>query len=319
MLRYIVKRALTAIPIFFGITLSVYLMSCLAPGSVVNVMAGEGSLTKEAYEALVQQYHLDQPILIRYGYWMGDLLTGNWGTASSTSKPVLDMIIARIGPTLLLTSTTMAVSVLFAVPLGVMAAYRPYSLWDHLSSAVTFIGASVPNFFLALVAIYFLSVQLRWLPSQGMYTTGGAQAFGDLCAHLVMPVLVLSVQLTGNYLKQTRGAVLEVLGEEYVKTARSKGIGEFAVVMGHALRNAWIPIVTTIGLNVPFLVGGAVVTEQIFSWPGLGSLMMYAIEKRDYNLIMGITVIIALVVLVVNILMDVVYAWLNPRIRRSMT
>jgi peptide/nickel transport system permease protein len=309
---------LIAIPIFFLITMVVYILSCLAPGSVVDVLAGEGSMTKEAYAALVQQYNLDKPVIVRYLIWLSDVVQGNLGLSTSTTQPVADMIAARIAPTLVLTGTAMIVSIAVAIPLGVMAAYKPYSVWDNVSSVLSFIGASVPNFFFGLVAIYFFAVKLRWLPAQGMYTTGTEGGLADLAQHLVLPTIVLSVQLVGNYLKQTRGSMLEVLGEEYIKTARSKGLSEFATVVVHALRNAWIPIVTTIGLNVPFLIGGAVVTEQVFGWPGLGSLMMTAINNRDYNLIMGITMLIAVVVLVVNILLDVLYAYLDPKIGRSM-
>ena len=208
MLKYICRRFLVALPIFLGITAVVYIMSCLTPGNVINIMAGEGTMTKEAYDALVQEYHLDQPILIRYLLWLGGVLKGDLGISSSTSQSVASMIAARIGPTLVLTGISMLVSVLIAIPLGVMSAYKPYSAWDHASSVLTFIGASIPNFFLSLVAIYIFSVKFRLLPSQGMYTTGGTQSLSDLAVHLVLPVIVLSVQLTGSYLKQTRGAVL---------------------------------------------------------------------------------------------------------------
>ena len=315
--RYILRRLLAALPIFFGITAAVYLLSCLAPGNVVDILAGEGNMTHEAYAAAVAAYHLDKPILIRYLYWLGGLLQGDLGLSSYSSQPVAAMIAARIGPTLLLTGTSLAVAVLLAVPLGVLSARKPHSFWDGASTVFAFVGASAPNFFLGLVLIYVFAVRLRWLPSQGMFTTGAAHTLPDLLRHLLMPTIVLVVQLMGSYLKQTRGAVLETLGEDYVRTARAKGVREHAVVWRHALRNAWIPVVTTIGLNVPFLIGGAVVTEQVFGWPGLGSLMITAVSTRDYNLIMGITVLIAVAVLLVNILLDVVYAALDPRIRLS--
>jgi peptide/nickel transport system permease protein len=316
--RYVIKRILFAIPIFFLITMAVYILSCMAPGSVIDVLAGEGSMTKEAYAALVEQYNLDKPAIVRYLIWLGNVFQGDLGLSTSTSQPVVSMITARIAPTLILTCTAMLVSVVISIPLGVLAAYKPYSVWDNVSSVLTFVGASVPNFFFALVGIYFFAVKLQLLPAQGMYTTGATPTLPDLARHLVLPTIVLSVQLMGNYLKQTRGSMLEVLNEEYIKTARSKGLSELATVVVHALRNAWIPIVTTIGLNVPFLIGGAVVTEQVFGWPGLGSLMMTAINNRDYNLIMGITMLIAVVVLLVNILLDVLYAYLDPKIGRSM-
>lgn len=317
MTKYIIKRILIAIPIFFGITIAVYTLTCLAPGNVVDILASEGTMSKEGYAAAIARYNLDKPIITRYIIWLGGLLRGDLGISSRTALPVMSMITERIVPTLILTGTALVASVLISIPLGVMAAYKPYSVWDNISSAISFLGASVPNFFLGLIVIYVFAVKLKWLPSQGMYKIGGSGGFIDLLKHLILPALVLCVQIMGNYIKQTRGSVLEVLNEEYVKTARSKGISEFRVVVGHALRNAWIPIVTAIGLNVPFLVGGAVVTEQIFGWPGIGSLMMTAISTRDYNLVMGITVFIAIVVLITNILLDILYAYLNPKIALS--
>ncbi len=314
MAKYILKRILIAVPIFLGITIIVYTLSCLAPGNVVDVMASQSNMTQEAYEAAIQQYGLDQPIIVRYGHWLLNLLQGDLGISTRTQQPIWNMIMERIPSSLLLTVSSLVVSILISIPLGVMAAYKPYSVWDNISSVVSFVGASVPNFFISLICVYFFAAKLNWLPAQGMYTTGGDQGIIDLIRHMILPVAVLCVQMMGNFIKQTRGSVMEVMNEEYIKTARQKGISEFRVVVFHALRNAWIPIVTTIGLNIPFLVGGAVVTEQIFAWPGIGSLMITAINTRDYDLIMGVTVLIAIVVLVANIVLDLVYAWLDPRI-----
>lgn len=314
MFKYLLKRILIAIPIFIGITAIVYTLSCLAPGNVVDVLASQNNMTKEAYEAAVIKYGLDQPIIVRYLHWLVNLLHGDFGISTRTQMPIWTMISERLPSSLLLTATSLIVSVLISVPLGVMAAYKPYSAWDNVSSAVSFFGASAPNFFISLIAVYFFAAKLNWLPAQGMYTTGGDKGLLDLIRHMILPVLVLCIQMMGSFIKQTRGSVMEVMNEEYIKTARQKGITEARVVVFHALRNAWIPIVTTIGLNIPFLVGGAVVTEQIFAWPGIGSLMITAINTRDYDLIMGVTVLIAIVVLAANILMDLIYAWLDPRI-----
>lgn len=314
MAKYILKRVLIAIPIFIGITAIVYVLSCLAPGNVVDVLASQNNMTKEAYDAAIVKYGLDQPIIIRYLRWLGNLLQGNLGISTRTQQPIWDMIMERLPSSLLLTVTSLVVSVVISIPLGVMAAYKPYSAWDNISSAVSFVGASAPNFFISLIFVYIFAAKLNWLPAQGMYTTGGGGGFIDLVRHMVLPVIVLCVQMMGSFIKQTRGSVMEVMNEEYIKTARQKGISEARVVVFHALRNAWIPIVTTIGLNIPFLVGGAVVTEQIFAWPGIGSLMITAINTRDYDLIMGVTVLISVVVLAANIVLDIVYAWLDPRI-----
>lgn len=314
MLQFVFKRLLIAIPIFIGITVVVYTLSCLAPGNVVDIMAAQGNMSQEAYDAAIAKYGLDKPIIVRYVNWLGDLFQGDLGTSSKTSQPVMSMISDRIVPSLTLTLTAVILSILISTPLGVMAAYKPYSVWDNISSAIAFVGASTPNFFISLILVYFLAAKLGWFPAQGMYAVNGDRSFRDLVWHITLPAFVLCIQLMGSYIKQTRGSVLEVLNEEFVKTARAKGLREQRVVIRHALRNAWIPIVTAVGLNIPFIIGGAVVTEQIFAWPGIGSLMISAINTRDYPLIMGITVMISVVVLLANIALDVLYAYLDPRI-----
>jgi len=225
------------------------------------------------------------------------------------------MIAQRIGPSLLLSLTALAITIILGIALGLASAYRPYSFWDTLSSGLAFIGSSVPSFFVSLLLIYFFAVNLGWLPAQGMYSASGNKNLGDLLRHMVLPVFVMVLQSCGAYIKQTRGSVLEVMNEDYIKTARSKGISESRVTWFHTLRNAWIPIATQVSLSVPYVIGGAVVTEQIFGWPGLGSLMVQAINTRDYNLIMGITVLISIVVLFANLVLDIVYAYLDPRIK----
>lgn len=315
MVRYVIKRLIFSIPIFLGITIFVYVLANMAPGNPAEVIAASsGEMSDEALEQLKISMGLDKPVIVRYGLWLLDVLHGDLGTSTRTNQPVAAMIGQRIGPSLTLTLTSVFVAVLISIPLGVMAACRPYSAWDNVSSALAFFGTSTPNFFAALVLVYFLSVKMGLLPAQGMYSSGETANFPSLVKHLVLPVIVMVIQIMGNLIKQTRGSVLEVLNEEYIKTARAKGIPEYKVIIKHGLRNALIPIVTSIGLLVPFLIGGAVVTEQIFSWPGIGSLMIQSINTRDYNTIMGITVMISLAVIVVNILLDVLYSYLDPRI-----
>lgn len=198
---------------------------------------------------------------------------------------------------------------------GYISAYKPNSVWDHISTFISFIGASVPNFFLSLLLIYVLAVKLKWFPTSGMQSSGMSGNLLDLLHHLALPAFVCGIQPIGNYIKQTRSSVLEVLNEEYIKTARSKGLTNVVIVLKHAFRNALIPIVTTISLSIPFLIGGAVVTEQIFAWPGIGSLMITAITSRDYPVIMGVAVLICGVVLVANLILDLIYAALDPRIK----
>lgn len=312
--RYILKRFLLIIPVFLCITIFVFVLSNLAPGGPLDLLRA-GGMSEERYEQLEQQYNLDKPVAVRYGLWLAGLLRGDLGVSTRTQQPVASLIAERIGPTLLLSGTSVLIAIIVAIPLGTMAAKKPYSLWDNASSVLCFVGSSIPNFFIALVLVYFISVKLGWLPATGMWSKTDPHTLGNLLSHMVMPAFVLVIQTLANLLKQTRSAMLEVFSEEYIKTARSKGLPEGVVTIKHVLRNALIPIVTTLSLEIPFLVGGAAVTEQIFAWPGMGTLMVLSINQRDYNTIMGCTVVIAVCVLVVNLLLDVIYAFLDPRIR----
>ena len=315
MFRYILKRLLYAIPVFLGITFVIYTLINLAPGGPLSVLAASGEMSLSDLEALKISMGLDKPIVIRYFIWLGDLLHGDFGISYRTSQEVSLMISQRIMPSLMLTGTGIIAAMLVGVPLGIISAYKPNSVWDHVSTFISFIGASVPNFFLSLLLIYVLAVKLKWFPTSGMQSSGMSGNLLDLLHHLALPAFVCGIQPIGNYIKQTRSSVLEVLNEEYIKTARSKGLTNVVIVLKHAFRNALIPIVTTISLSIPFLIGGAVVTEQIFAWPGIGSLMITAITSRDYPVIMGVAVLICGVVLVANLILDLIYAALDPRIK----
>ena len=315
MFRYILKRVLYAIPVFLGITFVIYTLINLAPGGPLSVLAASGEMSLSDLEALKISMGLDKPIVIRYFIWLGDLLHGDFGISYRTSQEVSLMISQRIMPSLMLTGTGILAAMLVGVPLGIISAYKPNSVWDHISTFISFIGASVPNFFLSLLLIYVLAVKLKWFPTSGMQSSGMSGNLLDLLHHLALPAFVCGIQPIGNYIKQTRSSVLEVLNEEYIKTARSKGLTNVVIVLKHAFRNALIPIVTTISLSIPFLIGGAVVTEQIFAWPGIGSLMITAITSRDYPVIMGVAVLICGVVLVANLILDLIYAALDPRIK----
>ena len=315
MFRYILKRLLYAIPVFLGITFVIYTLINLAPGGPLSVIAASGEMSLSDLEALKISMGLDKPIVIRYFIWLGDLFHGDFGISYRTSQEVSLMISQRIMPSLMLTGTGILAAMLVGVPLGIISAYKPNSVWDHISTFISFIGASVPNFFLSLLLIYVLAVKLKWFPTSGMQSSGMSGNLLDLLHHLALPAFVCGIQPIGNYIKQTRSSVLEVLNEEYIKTARSKGLTNVVIVLKHAFRNALIPIVTTISLSIPFLIGGAVVTEQIFAWPGIGSLMITAITSRDYPVIMGVAVLICGVVLVANLILDLIYAALDPRIK----
>ena len=315
MFKYIIKRLLYAIPVFLGITFAIYLLINLAPGGPLSVLASSGEMSLSDLEALKIYMGLDKPIVVRYFIWLGDLFRGDMGVSYRTSQEVSMMISQRVIPSLTLTGTGIIGAVLIGVPLGIISAYKQNSIWDHISTFIAFIGASVPNFFLSLLLIYILAVKLKLFPTSGMQSSGQAGNIADFLRHLALPAFVCGIQPIGNYIKQTKSSVLEVLNEEYIKTARSKGLTNTVIVLKHAFRNALIPVVTTISLTIPFLIGGAVVTEQIFAWPGIGSLMITAITGRDYPVIMGVAVMICGVVLVANLILDLIYAALDPRIK----
>ena len=316
MFKYTVKRLLVAIHPFFGITVLVYLISAMAPGSTLEMLMADPMATKESMEALKTQMGLNDPAIIQYFRWLAAMLQGNLGISYRNSLPVLGQVLEKLGPTLILTLSSTVLSVLIAVPLGIMSAYKPYSAWDYASSGFAFVGASTPTFFTGLVMIYIFAVKLRVLPMGGMYDAG-VHTVASAVNHLILPCLVLTIFNIGSILRQTRGSMMEVFSEDYIRTARAKGLTEPRVVIIHGLRNALIPVVTVLSTMIPFMFGGAVVAEQVFSWPGLGSLMVQSINARDYPMIMGITVVIAAAVLIGNVLTDIAYSLLDPKIRES--
>ena len=313
--RYVLKRLLTAIVAFIGITIIAYILASMMPGSPLDLLIQpESGISKEELELIRHRMGLDRPVYIQYFYWFGNLLRGNLGVSYSQHRPVWELISSRIGPTLLLSLSAMAVAMLVSIPLGMIAGYKSYSGWDYGSTIFAFIGQAAPNFFVAMLLIYFLAVKLKLLPVSGMYTSGSSGTIPDMLRHMCMPCLAIAFQHIGIYTRQMRNSVVECLTDDYVRTARAKGMSERIVLFRHVLRNALLPLVTQAGLSLGMLVGGAIITEQIFSWPGMGTLMLKAIQGRDYPLIMGITVVIAVMVLIGNILIDLIYRLLDPRI-----
>lgn len=316
--KYIIKRLLIAAVTFFGITVLVYILASMAPGSPVEmILAGTSNLTQDDVARLEAQMGLDQPVYVQYMIWLKNVLQGNLGVSYRTMRPVTEMLAERIGPTLMLTVTALVLAILIALPLGIIAAYRPYSPWDYASSVFSFIGAATPNFFAAMILVYMFSIKLGILPASGMYDAGAKESLPMLLRHMILPVITLMLQYVGIYTRHMRSSMLEVLGDDYVRTARAKGLRERAVIFIHALRNALIPLVTQVGLSLPALIGGAIITEQVFSWPGMGTLMVQSINYRDYPTIMGITVLIAGFVLIGNIVIDLFYGVLDPRVSRK--
>ena len=311
--KYIIKRILIAIPVLIGITIIDYAIMCLA-GSPLEMLQGS-RISEAAVQAREIALGLDQPFYVQYFVWLKQLLQGNMGYSISSYQPVSDMIMSHLGPTLLLMGTSLIVSLILAVPAGIFSAIHQYSKGDYTVVTLSFLGSSIPGFFLSLLLIYIFTVKLGWLPSSGMTTLGTEGGVADVARHMVMPVLVLAVSLAGTNIRYIRSAVLEILQQDYLRTAKAKGIGRFKVIGKHALRNALIPIVTVIGMQIPMLFGGQVIIEQVFSWPGLGLMTMSAITSRDYPVIMGVCLLSAVVVLVANLVTDILYALVDPTIQ----
>lgn len=311
--KYIIKRILIAIPVLIGITIIDYAIMCMA-GSPLAMLQGP-RVSAEAVQLREIALGLDKPFYIQYLVWMKQLLHGNMGYSIKTYQSVSAMIGSHIGPTLLLMGTSLLVSLLLAVPAGIFSAVRQYSKGDYAVVTASFLSSSIPGFFLSLLLIYVFTVKLGWLPSSGMVTLGTEGGAADVARHMVMPVLVLATSMAGTNIRYIRSAVLEILQQDYLRTARAKGIGRFLVINKHALRNALIPIVTVVGMEIPVLFGGQVIIEQVFSWPGLGLMTMSAISNRDYPVIMGVCLLSAVVVLAANLITDILYALVDPTIQ----
>ena len=314
MAQYIRRRLITAIPVFFGITILVFLLVDLAPGDLTDLM-GEGAAGETERAAMEAALGLDQPLPTRYALWLAGLFHGDLGRSYHYGQEVSELIVQRLWPSLLLTGTGVVLAVVIAVPLGMLAAWEPRGGWGRLAHLFTVFGSAVPGFFLALAAIFLFSVKLGWLPASGMYRAAGGGGAGDLLRHLILPAGIIGLSNVGGILRQTQSACLEVLGEDYIMTARAKGLRERVVLVRHALRSALIPVLTSILTHIPHIIGGSVVVEQVFGWPGMGSLMFSAVSGRDFNVIMGVTVVMALAVLLTSLLLDVVYGLVDPRVR----
>lgn len=311
--KYILKRILIAIPVLIGITLIDYAIMCLA-GSPLEMLKGP-RISDAALQAKEIAAGLDKPLIVQYFVWLFQLLQGNLGYSMKSYEPVSAMIGSHIGPTLLLMGASLTLSLLIAVPAGIYSAVKQYSKGDYAVVTASFIGSSIPSFFLALILIYIFTVKLGILPSGGMNTLGMDGSVADTIRHMVLPVTVLAVSLAGSNIRYIRSSFLEILQQDYLRTARAKGIGYKRVIWKHAMRNALLPIVTVIGMQIPMLFGGAVIIEQVFSWPGLGLMTMTAIMGRDYPVIMGVCLLSAVVVLVSNLITDILYALFDPTIQ----
>lgn len=318
MTKYIIQRILVSIPVFLGITLFVYALYSLSPGDpVINLIGGDQyqRMTAEQIQKIRVQFDFDKPWTVRYVKWLGRLLKGDLGYPLKGTKPVAKQIGERIPATLLLMGTALLLALLIGVPVGIIMALKQYSALDTALTVVVFAFLSLPSFFVGLGAIYIFALKLDILPTYGMMTVGAPFSIIDRAKHIIMPACILGFASAGVYARYTRASMLDVMRSEYVTTARAKGLKERTITVRHIFRNALLPIVTIVAAELPVLLGGAIITEQIFQWPGLGMLTIKRTSERDFPVLMGITVLTAVMILVSNLLADILYAAVDPRIR----
>lgn len=335
MLGFVLRRLRDVVPTFFGITLLVFFMMRLIPGDPIIIMAGERGIDPARYAELQTQYGFDQPIIIQYFHYIIGVLHGDLGTSFVTGKPVINEFMTLFPATVELSVMAILFALVLGLPLGVIAAVRRGKFIDHLAMSVALAGYSMPIFWWALLLIMFFSTTLCLTPVSGRLSvsyffepttgfmlidsllSGEKGAFTSALRHLILPTIALGTLTMAVIARMTRSSMLEVLGEEYIRVARAKGLSPIRVVMVHALRNALIPVITVIGLQVGGLFAGAILTETIFSWPGIGKWIVEAVNRRDYPVVQGGVLMIAFMVMTVNLLVDLLYGLINPRIRNK--
>jgi peptide/nickel transport system permease protein len=318
MQRYLLRRLAISVIVLVGITVFTYLFVNLAPGDPVTAMIDPEQMATLGPGWVAEQRKslgLDAPLPVRYVLWLKATAQGNLGFSYSDRQPVTAKILARIWPTVKLMLTAELLSLALAIPIGIVSALKQYSVLDYLTTIFGFFALSIPSFFLALGGIYIFGVRFGWLPTAGMTTVGQSGSLWDSLHHLILPASVLGLSHVASLIRYTRSSMLETLRQDYVVVARAKGLRERTVIWRHALRNALIPLVTVIALDLPRLFGGTVIIEQIFAWPGMGTLAITAVIGRDYPVIMAINLISALLIVLSNLLADIVYAGLDPRIK----
>ncbi len=304
MLQYVIKRLLSTAPVLLGISLLLFFMLRMLPGDPAQVLAGEMA-TPEEVENIRQQLGLDQPIYVQYAFFLSRLVKFDLGRSARTQNPVTEEIWARLPNTILLAVVAITLACLFGIPAGIVSAARPYSWIDYVVTSTSIFGISMPVFWLGLMLVVIFSVGLQWLPAGG---TGSWK-------HIVLPSFTLAAFVVAFIARMTRSSMMEALSQEYTTTARSKGLNEQMVIIKHALKNALIPIITVVGLQFGMLLGGAVLTETVFAWPGLGRLIVDSILARDYPTIQGAILVFGLLYILVNLIVDLLYVYVDPRIR----
>ena len=316
MFRYTIHRLLLTIPVLVGISVVVFLIMALIPGDPATAILGAFA-TPENATKLRAELGLDRPLIVQYFTWAGNLLSGDFGRSYALNRPVLDELLERMGPTLLLAGSAMCVCVFLGLFSGLLAAVKQYTWVDQGLTLFTLIGISAPSFWLGLMAVSLFTVQLGWLPASGMYTPYGDESLGDLLVHLLMPAVTLGLVASSVIARLTRTSMLEQLRQDYVRTARAKGERESAVVIKHAFRNALVGLIPVLGLQAGFVLGGAVYIETVFQWPGIGRMLVNAISTRDILLVQGGVMMVATIYVFFNLLADLIQHALDPRIQHS--
>jgi peptide/nickel transport system permease protein len=316
MSQYVLRRLLIAVPSLLGISLVLFVVLALAPGDPFSELATNPNVPPEVALALRAKFGLDDPIYLRYLHWLNAMLHGDWGFSFVSRMNVDTLILQRLPATLYVIGSAQILALLIAIPVGVYAATKPYSLFDQIANTLAFVGFSLPTFFTGILFILIFSVTLDWLPF--VYTTDikatGIQYVLEMIRQAIMPVAVLGLFQAASMTRFVRSAMLDVIRLDYVTTARAKGLGQARVIVKHVMRNAMIPVVTLIALQMPAVFGGAIVTEQIFRIPGIGSLLISSILSNDTPVVMAVTFVFACLVVLFNLIADVLYGWLDPRI-----
>ena len=318
-MNYLIRRLAIIVPMLFGISVITFAIVTLSPGDPITALINPEDMnlrSAEEIEQLREDLGLNDPLPVRYGIWLRETATGNLGYSLQNRAPVLRLIWDRVPETLMLSGTSMALAIVIGTTLGAISALKQYTALDYVLTVLAFFGLSVPAFFIAMLGMFVFSVKLQWLPVFGMWTPGREGEFSlDLLRHAVLPVTALAVPQIAGFMRYARASVLDALGQDYVTTARAKGLRELTVVWRHVVRNALMPLVTILGLQLPNVIGGSFIIESIFSWPGIGMLGYTAILQRDYPLQLGIALIAAVAVLFANLATDLVYGFVDPRIR----
>jgi peptide/nickel transport system permease protein len=314
-LQYIIKRLLQAIPLLIGVSIIGFGMMHLAPGGPLAVYTLNPTITAQDIERIKHVFGLDQPVHIQYIKWAYGIFTGNWGYTFFGGRPVLDVILERFPATLLLMGSGMSLAIIIGMLIGILGAVRRYSIFDYLATTGAMVALSFPTFWFGLMTIFIFSLKLGWLPSGGMFTLGGEEDILDLFRHLLLPTVVLALVLVAQWSRYSRSSFLEVIHQDYIRTAKSKGLSGARILLRHAFPNAVAPLIALAGIQLPWLFSGALVTETIFGWPGMGRLFVDALTMKEYPVLMGMIMITAIFVIIGNLLADVINALIDPRIR----